>query len=510
MRLNTSQHLKLDQRMKLAPKMIQSMEILQMSTQLLEERLEQELSTNPTLELKQVGDDPADLKEKTEQEQRDALEGERELTVTDDPKNNDNKDDFERLANLAEEYKDSWDADISDAMPHQNNRLQGEIDPKMDAMANTVSRGESLSEQLLKQWRLTDNPPVIAQAGQFLIDFIDPDGYIRTDIPQLAAQAHQIQNQQTDIQDLLNQTITRLQQTLEPVGIAARNLQECLLLQLDSLATQNPQKDYTPQITLVTKHLHNIEANRLPKIVKETGYTLPQIQKALADLRHLDPRPARQLCPDITATIRPDAIIELHDHENRYTATLTKGRLPDVQINPKILRLIREKQLGKKDTQFLNTHLQNAQWLMQAVQQRENTLLRVINVVLEAQHDYFDQGSHALKPLPMTLVADQLGIHVATVSRAVSQKYIQTPRGILPLRMFFSGGTETDSGQAVSWTALQAKLKQIIQDEDKAKPYNDDQLVQMLTQQGIQIARRTVAKYRKQLNIPTARQRKQY
>ena len=132
------------------------------------------------------------------------------------------------------------------------------------------------------------------------------------------------------------------------------------------------------------------------------------------------------------------------------------------------------------------------------------------NVVIEAQRSFFDEGAQALKPLPMTNVADQLGIHVATVSRAVSEKYLQTPRGVFPLRMFFSGGTETDSGDAMSWTAVQAKLDSIIQDEDKSNPYNDDQLVEQLKKQGIEIARRTVSKYRKQLTIPTARQRREY
>ncbi len=509
MRLNTGQHLKLDQRMKLAPKMIQSMEILQMSTQLLEQRVEQELSSNPTLELKEVEDDLKQAQEKTDQDTRDSLEGERELTVGDGPGEQDNKDDFERLANMAEEYKDSWEADLSDRSPQNTVKQDGERDAKIDAMANTTARTQSLSEQLLNQWHLVDNEPLVIQTGEFLVDFIDADGYMRTDLEDLTKQAHKLDDQQ-DLGQLFNKTLNIMQQALEPVGICARNLRECLLLQLNFRATQNPDQDYSVQIALVSEHLQNIEANRLPKIVKETGHSLEDIKQALLDLRHLDPRPGRQLCDEITSTISPDAVIEFNEREDRYVATLTKGRLPDVQISPRILHMIREKQLDKKDTEFLNTHLRNAQWLVEAIEQRENTLLRVIKVVLDAQRDYFDQGSQALKPLPMTLVADQLGIHVATVSRAVSQKYLQTPRGILPLRMFFSGGKETDDGKAVSWTAVQAKLKQVVDEEDKTKPLNDDQLVEILTQQGIEIARRTVAKYRKQLNIATARQRREY
>ncbi|MEO1237897.1 MAG: hypothetical protein AAFX76_14020 [Planctomycetota bacterium] len=169
-----------------------------------------------------------------------------------------------------------------------------------------------------------------------------------------------------------------------------------------------------------------------------------------------------------------------------------------------------DKSTDKKTRDFIGTNLRNARWLIDAVRQRHATLLRVIGVVIEAQRDFFDQGPGALKPLPMTLVADQLGVHVATVSRAVSEKYLQTPRGIFPLRMFFSGGTETDGGEAMSWTAVQAKLKEVIDAEDKQRPWSDDALVDELKKHGIEIARRTVAKYRKQLNIPPARQRREY
>jgi RNA polymerase sigma-54 factor len=172
--------------------------------------------------------------------------------------------------------------------------------------------------------------------------------------------------------------------------------------------------------------------------------------------------------------------------------------------------MARDPAVDRKTKDFVSNNIRSAHWLIDAIQQRQSTLLRVINVVIEAQRDFLDTGPQNLKPLPMTTVADQLGIHVATVSRAVSEKYVQTPRGIFPLRMFFSGGTETETGDAMSWTAIQAKLKEIIQDEDKSDPLSDDQLVEHLKRHGIEIARRTVAKYRKQLHIPAARQRKQF
>jgi len=173
-------------------------------------------------------------------------------------------------------------------------------------------------------------------------------------------------------------------------------------------------------------------------------------------------------------------------------------------------KMLRNKAVDKKTREFLSTNVRNARWLIESIEQRRNTIYRVIRAVVDAQKDFFDKGPEHLKPLPMIQVADQLGIHVATVSRAVSEKWIQTPRGVFPLRRFFSGGTTSADGEDMSWDAIKEKLKAIIAEEDKRNPLNDDQIVAKLKAQGIDIARRTVAKYRKLLNIPTARQRREY
>ena len=261
---------------------------------------------------------------------------------------------------------------------------------------------------------------------------------------------------------------------------------------------------------LVSDHLKDLEGNRLPRIAKILGLSIDQIEAAKMNLRKLDARPGRMLADDHVQTITPDAVVEYDDEHDRYAAYLCDGRVPSVQINTAYAAMSSDKSIDKKTREFISTNMRSARWLIDAISQRHQTLLRVILVVIEAQREYFDQGPQALRPLPMTLVADQLGIHVATVSRAVSEKYLQTSRGIVPLRMFFSGGTQTEDGESMSWAAIQAKLEQIIENEDKQKPCSDDQLVEKLKQEGIDIARRTVAKYRKQLNIPAARQRRVY
>ncbi len=497
--------MRIDQRMKLAPRMIQSMEILQMPQAALEERIEQELASNPTLEVQEPGADTEDLEAERTQEDRDNREGERELVVKDGDTGN--KDDFERLTNLSEEYGSTWDANTSETggSYHSTTYRQGERDKKMDAMANTAARTASLFDQLMDQWHLVETTPELFKAGEFLIGFIDSDGYLRTDNKTLLDQAYQGLTE-----DDLNAAVIKLQQTLEPPGLAARDIHECLLLQIDARLRSDPDADLTAERVLVENHLKDIETNHLPKIAKATGMSIDQIKHTIHHLRQFHPHPGKLLADDAPRMIYPDAVIEYDEESEIYTATLTHGRLPALHIRPDYKRDARDKNVDKKTREFLSNHIRSASWIIDAIQQRNATLLRVIGVVIEAQREFFEQGAQALRPLPMTLVADQLGIHVATVSRAVNEKYMQTPRGILPLRMFFSGGTETDAGDAMSWAAIQAKLEQIIEEEDKSKPLSDDALVEKLKEHGIEIARRTVAKYRKQLSIPPARQRKEY
>ncbi|MEX1016665.1 MAG: RNA polymerase factor sigma-54 [Phycisphaeraceae bacterium] len=506
MRIDAGQSMRMDQRMKLAPRMIQSMEILQMPQAALEERIDQELTSNPTLELREPGTDDEELRAEREQEERDSKEGERELVVSDgDDKKS--ADDFERLSNISEEYGDAWDANTCETGESYRRaaRNDGERDRKIDAMANTAARADSMFDQLVAQWRMVETTPEDQELGQYLIGFLDADGYLRTDMQTLLQQAPD----RPTIADL-ERVLDRLQQALDPPGLGARDLRECLLLQIDARERTDPDADLTVERLLVEEHLKDIEANRLPRIARNTGLSLDAIKHGILGLRQFHPHPGRLLSDDAPRIISPDAVVEFDEEQDRYVARLTSGHIPTLSINSAYKRMARENGVDKRTKDFVNNNLRSARWLLDAIQQRNTTLLRVINVVLEAQRDYFDTGPQALKPLPMTLVADQLGIHVATVSRAVHEKYLETPRGIVPLRMFFSGGTETESGDSMSWTAVQARLKEVIAEEDKTEPLNDDQLVDELKKRGIDIARRTVAKYRKQLNIPPARQRREY
>ncbi|MEC9372974.1 MAG: RNA polymerase factor sigma-54 [Planctomycetota bacterium] len=505
--------MKLGQQMKLAPRMIQSMEILQLPTLALEERIEQELESNITLETVEPGSDAPDREAPEDRAESDIAE--RELDIDTD----NGAADFERLDSMETSYGEAFENEYSAADNRarldgdfgraSRSRLAGERDGKMDAMANTAARGASYSEQLSEQWRFIDiEDPDIRAAGELLISFIDEDGYIRTPLEDIADRAPAGKSKPSV--ELLEKSLKVLQDSLDPVGVAARDLRECLLIQIETVERENPGSDVSVPKRLINEHLDDLLQNRLPRIAQKTGYSIDQINEGVRWMQRLNPAPGRALHDDTPPALIPDAIIEFDDEDDRYIAYLNDARIPNLRINEAYAKMVRDRDVEKPTKEFLRRNLTNAQWLIEAIAQRNHTLQRVLNVVVEAQRDFFDQGPQALKPLPMTQVADQLGVHVATVSRAVAGKHVQTPRGVMPLRKFFTGGTQTESGEDVSWDAIKAALKEIVDAEDKSSPLSDEALADAIKERGIDIARRTVAKYRAQLNIPSARMRKQF
>jgi RNA polymerase sigma-54 factor len=309
--------------------------------------------------------------------------------------------------------------------------------------------------------------------------------------------------------DLLERALHEVQRHLEPPGLAARDNAECFLLQVDALQVAEPEIEHWDDVrVLIRDHFDDLIQNRLPKIVQKTQMDMDRIHAAMDLMKRLKLSPGRDLVDVEVPPIVPDVFVEYDDQADAYVAALSDGVLPSLRISPRYEEMSKDRSVDSKTREFIGNNLRNAQWLIESINQRKNTLLRVVNVVLARQREYFDHGPQHLKPLPMTEVADQLGIHVGTVSRAVADKWMQTPRGLIPLRKFFSGGTSTDSGESMSWDAIKAILQEIIDGEDKSQPQSDEALVDELKKRGIEIARRTVVKYRQQLDIPPARRRK--
>jgi len=516
MRFETSQSMKLGQQMKLAPRMIQSMEILQMPLAELQERIEQELESNVVLEIAQpeASEDQPDTPEESSV-------ADRELDAGSDASDFDRLDTFETdNPDVVEQGAgdDGWRPPRDGETPSRPSaRLEGEPDAKSEAMANAPARAASLSEQLHAQWGLAEVDPALHPLGSLLIDKLDEDGYLRTPLDRVADEAPASMQPVDPAQ--LERALVALQLFLEPPGIAARDARECLLLQLDAMEEDErsswDESDDRGELLaaareIVESHLDDLMNNRLPRIAERTGRDIERIRQALQLLRRLSLAPARRLVSEPAEPIIPDAIVEYDPDADRYFAYLNDSRLPNLHVNREYARMARDRALGQQDREFLRKNVSNAQWLIEALEQRRHTLLRVINVVLDEQRDFFDQGAEALRPLPMTQVAEQLGVHVATVSRAVADKHLMTPRGVVPLRRFFTGGFQTESGEEVSYDAVKAALKDVVEDEDKFRPFSDEALVRELKERGIEIARRTVAKYRTQLGIPSARLRKQH
>jgi RNA polymerase sigma-54 factor len=517
MRFDTSQHMRMSQQMKLAPRMIQSMEILQMPMLALQERIEQELEANIALEQVEPGAESlpdGELEQQQREDDREERLESRELVVGEESPGA--TEDWERLSAMESTYKDAFDNEYSsDSQTYRTasggGGGAGDRDKKMDAMANVAARGASLTEQLLDQWKFAEVDPDIALVGERLIGYIDDDGLLGADLETILDQNRNIPGLHEPITiELLERALQQVQTHLDPPGIGARDNRESFLLQIDALEAEDsdPDHDWQTVRSIIRDYYDDLIQNRLPKLAQKTNLSMDEIHAAMELMKRLKLSPGRDLVDVEVPPIIPDVIVDFDDQRDEYVAALSDGLMPTLRISPRYEEMAKDKSVETSTREFVSNNVRNAQWLIESINQRKNTLLRVVNVVLARQREYFDHGPQHLKPMPMIEVADQLGIHVGTVSRAVSDKWMQTPRGLVPLRKFFSGGTSTQSGETMSWDAIKAVLQEIIDGEDKSHPLSDEALVDELKKRGIEIARRTVVKYRQQLDIPPARRRK--
>ena len=339
------------------------------------------------------------------------------------------------------------------------------------------------------------------RAGELIINNLDDDGYLRVPFDDLLGKT----TEELTASDL--STALRLVQTLDPVGVGARDLRECLSVQLRQEAEAG--RDVSLEMELVTSFLRDIEKNRLPQIARKLGVSVERVKDGIESIARLNPRPGLLVGQRPAPIVTPEVVVELGEN-GEPVVTMADGNTPDLRISDLYRKIARDRGASADVRQFVRRNIRSAEWLVGAIEQRRETVRRVAEEVFKVQKDFIEEGPEALRPLPMADVAARVGVHVATVSRAVAGKYAQTPRGIYPLRMFFSGGTKTSEGEDVAWDAVKAKLREIVDAEDKTKPFSDDQLAAELEKHGLSIARRTVAKYRGLMDIPSARKRREY
>jgi RNA polymerase sigma-54 factor len=490
MQLNLSQSQRLDQRMILAPRMIQSMEILQLPIMDLQARVQQELDENFALELKEPADEETTPDEAGPSDFEEAkADPDGELVITEN-----NELDFNRLEALARDYGDAYSEE------HRPSRggLDEEGDRKHDAMSNTPSRPQSLQDYLNEQVGFLELSPELIDLLEFLISHIDADGFLKLSDAEITAN-YPKETTPEQIEEAID-----ILQHLEPTGVGARSRAECLLLQV---TTETPHSEIVR--TLIQHHLEDVAYNRLPIIQKKTGFDIGRIQEAIEILRHLNPKPGSQFSAENIPYVVPDAIVERNESGD-YDIRLVDDWVPEVHIPRRIIEIARERDAPPEQREWIRRKIQSAQWLVEAIEQRRSTLEKVTRAIVRHQHAFLDRGPEFIEPLKMQQIADQVGVHVTTVSRAVDDKWVQTPRGIFPLKRFFGGGTQTASGAEVAWETIKNKLLELIDREDKSNPLSDEDLVVRLQESDYPVARRTVTKYRKMLRIPSSRQRKDW
>jgi RNA polymerase sigma-54 factor len=476
--LKQTQNLKNQQR--LTPLQLQTIRLLELTTLELEQRIKSEIEENPALD------------ENEEQEEIDVSQ------------EDENKDDFS-----IQDYLDDEDDSIPSYKSQTNNYSNS--DKKTDY---ALSYGESFQQHLVDQLGfhvLNEHQYAIAV---FLIGSIDDDGYLRRDLNFICDDIAFKQNITTNIVEL--EEILKIIQGFEPTGVGCRDLQECLLLQLD-------MKENTPTVVnakqILTKCFHEFTRKHYEKIAKKVGISESDLKNAISEIIKLNPKPGSVFSDDYSdqgKTIIPDFILDIKDDE--FVIEINSYNIPDLRVNANYMQMMRD-YASKKDkitvhdketAQFIGQKITSAKYFIEAIKQRQKTLLNVLTIIVDIQRNYFLSGDeNLLKPMVLKDVAARTGLDVSTISRVLNGKYIQTNFGIFPLRYFFAESINAKEGEDISNREVKSILQKCIDAENKASPLSDEELVSALKQQGYTIARRTVAKYREQLNIPVARLRKE-
>jgi RNA polymerase sigma-54 factor len=463
MKLGLQQSVRTDLQLRLSPQMLQRIEVLQLSALDLNELIEKELQENETIEAE------------AEPEANDA-DAE---TVPDDPY----------------EGEENWE------------RIEPGSGPsRMDVMVATATAPVSLAEHMGKQLELLDLAPRELIPARAIIEALNDRGWLPLDLDELEIE---LDPRATPGE---REHALHLVQGLEPPGIGARDLTECLLLQISP-----DRPDYDLLVSLVVQHLDDIAHNRIPRIVRETGCSVTEVLAGVEAISHLDPIPGRRFGGTSAPHVRPDVLVRRVGED--YEISLENDWIPNLVISRNYRDMARDRRVDPELRKHIRGKIDSAQSLIEAIEQRKNTLFRVASDLVNRQADYLEHGPSGLRPLRMQEVADALGVHVSTISRAIAGKYMQTPRGIHPMKAMFTGEVPSREGRAsggrgdetASRASVQQLVKGIVAAEDSRKPLSDEAIVSILKgEHGLDIARRTVTKYRKALGIGSSRARRVY
>lgn len=468
-----TQGLKLQQ--KLSPLQIQTIKLLEIPTLELEQKIRKELEENPVLDDATTEDNPDDGTEEKEEPKKVSIS----------------------------EYSND---DIPSYKLYINNRGKDE-EPRRE----TFSVKESLTQSLINQLGYRKLTPHEELVAKYIIGSLDTDGYLRRAAVNIADDIDFRLNVKTTPEEVERILCSHIQQ-LDPVGVGARDLRECLLLQINAKQERTPAVELAQKV--LDKYFDEFTKKHFDKITSRLGVSQEELKEAIEEIVKLNPKPGGQVDDSYSAQtqqIAPDFVLE--NDGGKLTVTMPKVKIPKIKVKREYEPYLDKNSGASKESReassFVKRNYDNAKWFMEAIKQRQNTLQSTMEAIVEFQKDFFLEGDETLlKPMILKNIAEKTGLDISTISRVVNSKYIQTPLAIYPLKYFFSEAMATESGEEVSSREIKKILKESIETEDKTKPLTDEQLVNLLKEKGYLIARRTVAKYREQLSIPVARLRK--
>lgn len=472
----------------LAPQLRQSLKILQVAALDLRTVIQDELQENPTLE--ELPMEGVSL-DRAKEENAAATSGE-DSSSSDENSNGEELDfskEFEILSKLDQDWRDHM------ANAGGNQTPSPEDDEKRQHFFDSLVNETSLQEHLMSQAEMSDLEPAALEAMEFLVGSLDDRGFLTQTPSDIALQLGLPLDAVQDAHALL--------QTFEPAGIGAKDLQECLLLQLiakgrgESLAAR-----------IVRNQFALLIRRRIPDIARRAAAPLEDVQHAVEEIGTLDPAPGRKFAEDSNRVVVPDVTVERDDDE--WKISLNSDYIPRLRISNTYKDMIAKGSLNRQERDYIRERMRSGRFLINSIEQRQQTIERITREIIKVQEPFFEQGVAKLQPLTMTQIADTVGVHETTVSRAIANKYIRTPHGVFDFKFFFTSGYKSDGGSAVSNTSVKEMINDLIDLEDKAKPYSDQELVTKLQEKGLKIARRTVAKYREELGILPSNLRREY
>ncbi|MEQ1896386.1 MAG: RNA polymerase factor sigma-54 [Vicinamibacterales bacterium] len=463
-------HTRLVQKLVLTPSLQQAIKLLPMSTLELSELLNQEMVENPMLE-----EVPTDDLQPPE------VQAETEAAEKKDEKN-DTWDD--------QDYEYFFGDYLDDGFRPRTPTEVKELPP----IENTLSTSVSLSDHLLWQLSMQTDDVLLRDIGEAIIGNLNDDGQLVATIDEIASMGSW---STADVERGLH-----LLQSFDPIGVAARDLQECLALQLRHLGLGG-----SPAETVVTEHLRLLQNHQIQELSKKMAMSIEALKEHIEIIRHLDPKPGARYNPSQSQYVIPDVYVMKVEEE--YVAVLNEDGLPQLRISPVYRRLLDKGGENTDETRnYVKDKFRSALWLIKSVEQRQRTIHKVATSIIQFQREFLDHGIEFLRPLVLRDVANDIGMHESTVSRVVTNKYMHTPQGVFELKYFFHSGIASQFGEDVSSVTIKQRIRKIIVQEDPHKPLSDSKIVGILQREGLELARRTIAKYREELKIPTSNQRK--